>query len=119
MNVAFAPNTLYNEHLNWLKNLSVCKLQVKSFQEDLSRQFGSVKTKEILPLVEQFQNKFIRQSEVIDELRHQIKEHENHLESLRSKEHYLMLEHIQLRGEFLRFYDLFIELERDFEEFLA
>jgi hypothetical protein len=33
--------------------------------------------------------------------------------------HLLLLTHVGLREQYNRFYDLYIELERDFDEFLA
>lgn len=119
MNSAMAQNLLFTEHNLWLKNLDQVKFEFKDLQIRLERALPHLHSKPLLARVEQFQNRFIRQREVVDELRHEIKQHENHLEKMDQPAHLLLLEHVGLRDQFSRFYDLFIELERDFDEFLA
>ncbi len=119
MNNTATQNLLFTEHVAWLRELDQAKHQVKDLESRLEAsmvQFGQSK---MLAKVESYQNRFIRQREVIDELRHEIKQHENHLEQMDQPTHLLLLSHIALREQFNRFYDLFIELERDFDEFLA
>ena len=119
MNEAIAQNLLYTEHNLWLKNLDQLKAGCKDLQGRLELLITKFKKPELLARIEQFQNRFIRQREVIDELRHEIKQHENHLEQNNFPSHILLLEHNELREKYSRFYDLFIELERDFDEFLV
>ena len=119
MNQTSAQSMLFTEHLNWLRSMAQTKNQFKELQSRLEHAIPHFSNTENMPRVEQFQNRFIRQREVIDELRHEIKQHENHLEQKDQPNQLLLLTHISLRNQFNRFYELYIELERDFDEFLA
>lgn len=119
MNNSSAQNLLYTEHLNWLKVLAQSKVQLADLESRLSSSIGQLEHTKMLAKVESFQNRFIRQREVVDELRHEIKQHENHLERMDQPSHLLLLTHVGLREEMVRFYDLYLELQRDFDEFLA
>ena len=119
MSTATAENLLFTEHTSWIKNLDQVKLEFKDLQARLERALPLLHSRLMMAKVEQFQNRFIRQREVVDELRHEIKQHENHLERKDEPTHVLLLNHVALRDQYNRFYDLFVELERDFDEFLA
>jgi hypothetical protein len=112
-------NLLFTEHKVWLSQLEGTKQQFAELQQRLQTGLKGLNHSTMLAKAESFQNRFIRQKEVIDELRHEIKQHENHLESLDQPTHLLLLTHVNLRDQYQRFYELFIELERDFDEFLA
>lgn len=112
-------NLLLSEHLTWLSKLDSTKRYFKELELKLQTSFKGKEASFMLPLVESFQNRFIRHREVIDELRHEIKQHENHLEKMDQPTHLLVLTHSNLRDQYNRFFELFIELERDFDEFLA
>lgn len=119
MAIEITQNNLLTEHLNWLSKLDNAKLSFKDLELRLQNGLKEFIGAKMLPLVESYQNRFIRQREVIDELRHDIKQHENHLQKLDQHPHLLLLTHVNLRDQFKRFFELFIELERDFDEFLA
>ncbi len=119
MSTAIAQNLLFTEHILWIKNLDQVKIEFKELQSRLEKALPNFQSQPILARVEQFQNRFIRQREVVDELRHEIKQHENHLERLDEPTHVLLMNHVTLRAQYNRFYELFIEMERDFDEFLA
>lgn len=119
MNQTSAQSMLFTEHFNWLRAMDQAKNQFKELQSRLEDVIPHFSYTESMARAEQFQNRFIRQREVIDELRHEIKQHENHLEQMDQPNQFLLLTHISLRNQFNRFYDLYIELERDFDEFLA
>lgn len=114
-----AQNKLFSEHVQWLNYIETTKPKICDLRQKLADVIPHFTGTQMMPCVEQFQNRFIRQREVIDELRHEIKQHENHLERLDQPSHLLLLTHISLREQFNRFLDLYIELERDFDEFLA
>jgi hypothetical protein len=114
-----AQAQLFSEHINWLRMIDQTKAQFRELQRRLELSLPQLNHTSMMVRVEQFQNKFIRQREVIDELRHEIKQHENHLQRLDQPSHLLLLTHISLRDQFNRFYDLYIELQRDFDEFMA
>jgi hypothetical protein len=112
------------EHLTWLKHLDFYKSQLDIMKKELSDFAKESTSKKVGPKVEQFQNQFIRQREVIDTLRHNVKQHENEIERMtRFALEYLRdrvtRDHMVLRDEYNRFVELFIELEQDFHDFLA
>lgn len=107
------------EHIGWLSKLDSTKMCFKALELQLQDGLKEFTKARLMPQVESFQNRFIRQREVIDELRHEIKQHENHLQQLDQPAHLLLLTHVNLRDQFNRFLELFVELERDFDEFLA
>lgn len=119
MAAEITQNLLFTEHLNWLHKLDNAKLSFKDLEQRLQIGFSEFANAKMLPQVESFQNRFILQREVIDVLRHEIKQHENHLQQLDQPTHLLLLMHLNLSDQFYRFFELFIELERDFDEFLA
>jgi len=119
MATEITQNLLLTEHLSWLTKLDNAKFHFKDLELRLQNGLKETTDASLLPQAESFQNRFIRQKEVIDELRHEIKQHENHLQRLDQPSHLLLLTHVNLREQYNRFYELFIELERDFDEFLA
>lgn len=116
--------TIEKEHLTWLKHLDFYKTQLNVMDKELMGFAKESSSKKVAPKVEQFQNQFIRQREVIDLLRHNVKQHENEIERMtRFALEYLRdrvtKDHYVLRGEYNRFVELFIEMEQDFHDFLA
>lgn len=73
---------------------------------------------------ERFQNRFIRQNEVIDTLLHEIREQEALLAKF-AKAHPVALEHVHfmnptnLREKMNSFYTLYADLKDDFHRYLA
>ncbi|MEI6508591.1 MAG: hypothetical protein WCO54_08890 [Bacteroidota bacterium] len=115
--------SLTTEHIFWLEYIEHAKLELKSMQERLIEHLPTFSNK-MLARVEQFQNRFIRQKEVTDILRHNIKAHENDIERMtRLSLDYLQLrvanDHTVLKNEYNRYVELFVELVQDFNEFLA
>jgi hypothetical protein len=79
---------------------------------------------EVMAELEHFQNRFIREREVIDELRHDIKQEENVLEKeLRDHpvaiEHRYFTDHTDLRDRFTIFEKLYRELKQEFQQWLG
>jgi len=118
-----AQNDIATEHISWLNYIDHSKQELKEMQNKLVELTPTFSTK-MLARVEQFQNRFIRQKEVTDILRHDIKAHENDIERMvRLSLDYLQLkvasDHLVLQNEFKRYVELFVELVQDFNEFLA
>ena len=116
--------TIEKEHLIWLKHLEFYKTQLDVMEKELQGFAKESSSKKVAPKIEQFQNQFIRQREVIDLLRHNVKQHENEIERMtRFALEYLRdrvtKDHYVLRAEYGRFVELFIEMEQDFHDFLA
>lgn len=120
MNTALsAEDLLTSEHVNWLRSIENYKLELSTMQHQLEDILPKAIGKGTMARVEQFQNKFIRQREVIDELRHEIKQHENRLDKMNAPDTLIFVEHIGLRETYNRFFDLFIEMRQDFIDFLS
>lgn len=115
---------LHFEHTTWLNALAFYKEEIGIFE----RRLGEVATRntatEVLAKLEHFQNRYIREREVIDELRHDIKAHENSLEK-EAKEHPVALEHryfadhSELRERMVTFEKLYRELKNEFHRWVA
>jgi hypothetical protein len=116
--------TIEKEHIIWLKHLDFYKTQLNIMEKELQGFAKESSSKKVAPKIEQFQNQFIRQREVIDLLRHNVKQHENEIERMtRFALEYLRdrvtKDHMVLRSEYVRFVELFIGMEQDFHDFLA
>lgn len=116
--------SIEKEHLTWLKHIDFYKSQLQVMGKELQLFAKESTSKKVAPRIEQFQNQFIRQREVLDELRHTIKQHENEIERMtRFALEYLRdrvtKEHLVIRADFRRYVELFIEMEQDFHDFLA
>lgn len=112
------------EYLQWLKEIDFYKSQLKKMQGELEAFLPTFYSRDFAARVEQFQNRFIRQREVIDILRHDVKAHENSFEALRilptpDLRDRVERMHNRLRKDVIVFVDLFVELEQDFNDFLA
>ncbi len=117
-------SALETEHLVWLKHLAFYKEQLGVMEREIADFVQSKPPKSILPKVEQFQNQFIHQRNVIDELRHKVKAHENEIErmtnfALEYLRDRVTREHIVVKAEYKRFVELFLAMEQDFHDFLA
>lgn len=117
--VASAEDLLTSEHRQWLRSIELYKVELSSLQHQLEDLISDAKIRGTMARIEQFQNKFIRQKEVIDELRHEIKQHENKLEKMNVPDTHIYIEHVGLREEFNRFFDLYIEMRHDFIDFIS
>ena len=115
---------LHNDHKLWLNTLAFCKEEISILEhrmEDIARRNNN---QGIMAELEHFQNRYIRQREVIDELRHELKQHENALEK-EAKEHPIALEHrlfndhVSHRDEMETFEKLYRELKAEFMAWLV
>jgi hypothetical protein len=115
---------LHFEHQVWLNTLQFCKDEITIFE----RRMGELATRNTNPTLlaelEHFQNQYIRQREVIDVLRHDIKQHENFLEK-ESLEHPTAIDrrsftdHAELRNQMETFEKLYRELKDEFYRWVA
>jgi len=67
---------------SWKRELSSSKEEIKSFEKELAGLASHSHNRDIFPHIEHFQNNFIRQKEVIDELRHDLPDSPRRLESI-------------------------------------
>jgi predicted secreted Zn-dependent protease len=124
METMTSSTSIEKEHFTWLKHMDFYKVQLSQMEKELQSFAKESSSKKVSPRIEQFQNQFIRQREVMDVLRHNIKQHENEIERMtRFALEYLRdrvtKDHMVLRAEYRRFIELFISMEQDFHDFLA
>lgn len=114
---------IHSEHIEWLSNLSSRKNEIQSFNKRLGDILKSNNSFAIAANVEHFQNQFIRQNEVIDELRHDIKQYENELvkqvaASAVSIGERIPVDHPGLRDQMETFEKIYDELKLEFDTFI-
>lgn len=116
---------LHEENKFWVTELIFFKDELSYFDKQLSKIVSANTSQDILAKVEHFQNQFIRQREVIDELKHNIKASENQLEVFAKTHneialgHALFADHVELRDETETFKKLYTEMKDEFRRFLA
>ena len=110
-----------DELQSWKRELSSTKEEIKSFEQELANLTCKHQNREVLAHVEHFQNNFIRQKEVIDELRHDLPDSRNKVENIfNSRSHSEEEEHdvhAHLADRMETFRKLYSELKDDFQRF--
>jgi hypothetical protein len=115
---------LHFDHMEWLNSLQFYKEEIGIFERRLEEIVRRNNKHEVMAELEHFQNQFIREREVIDELRHDIKAAENLLEK-EAREHPVAIEHryftdhTELRDRFQTFEKIYRELKSEFHQWLA
>ncbi len=115
---------LHSEHTEWLNKLSFNKDEIQSFNNRLAEVIKANNSIEVAANVEHFQNQFIRQREVIDELRHEIKQYENNLvmqveANPVASDHRIVVDHPGLRDQMETFEKIYSDLKNEFNHFLS
>jgi Asp-tRNA(Asn)/Glu-tRNA(Gln) amidotransferase C subunit len=115
---------LHTEHLEWLSKLVFYKEEIQSFNNRLGEIVKANTIKDVTAQAEHFQNQFIRQNEVIDELRHEIKAHENVLTKQVeanpvASDHRVSEDHSVIRDKVVTFEKIYGELKQEFTKFLS
>lgn len=110
-----------DELQSWKRELSSTKEEIKSFEQELTNLACKTHNREVLAQVEHFQNNFIRQKEVIDELRHDLPDSRSKVENIfNSRYQSPDEEHDQqakLADRMETFRKLYHELKDDFQKF--
>jgi len=106
---------------SWKRELSSSKEEIKSFEKELAGLAAHSHNRDIFPHIEHFQNNFIRQKEVIDELRHDLPDSTRRMESIfystsNGTEHDV---HAELLDRMDMFRKLYLELREKFRRFEA
>jgi hypothetical protein len=115
---------LHFEHEVWAKELAFLKDEVAFFERRLEELVTKNTNKDMLALLEQFQNRFIRQKEVIDELNHDINIHEDKLQQF-IEQHPVAIDrvhfndHSTLRNNIETNRKLYSELKEEFFKFMS
>ena len=115
---------LHNDHKLWLNTLDFCKDEIAILERRMEEIAARNTVSEVLAELEHFQNQYIRQREVIDEMRHELKQHENALEKeVRDHpiavEHRLFNDHGAHRDAMATFEKIYRELKDEFMRWLA
>ncbi|HQW06335.1 MAG: hypothetical protein IPH05_01905 [Flavobacteriales bacterium] len=115
---------LHNDHKLWLNTLEFCKQEIDILEHRMEEIVKRNTGKEVMAELEHFQNQYIRQREVIDELRHDLKQHENELvkEAMDHPvaiDHRLFGDHAEQRDAMHTFEKLYNELKAEFMRWLV
>jgi hypothetical protein len=116
---------LHIEHEIWLNELSFYQDELKILERHLLEIVKNNTARNVMKEVEHFQNQFIRQKEVLDELSHDIREHEAIIVSKVKQLNPIQVEkrkfddHNELREYFSTFKKLYAELKSDFLSFVG
>lgn len=115
--------SLHLEYQLWIRELAFYKEEIKIYEQHLELLVARNTKKEFHAQVEQFQNRFIRQKEVIDLLKHNLNISEKQLAafvydlSTPGLESIKMDNHTKLREEMMTFRKIYKELKHDFRLF--
>lgn len=115
---------LHFEHKLWDNQLNFAAEEIKIYEDRLEYLSTRNTDKDMLAKLEHFQNQFIRQKEVIDELKHKIKLHEQELAGFAEDnpiaiDHRHFQDHTGFRDEMNTFNKLFAELKQEFQQYSA
>lgn len=115
---------LHFEHNLWLNELKFFREELEIFEHRLDELVKRYTTESVLTRLEQFQNKFIHQREVIHELKHKVKAHEKQLAAFAEEhpvavDHQYFNDHTSLRDEMQQYRSIFNELKENFFRYLA
>lgn len=115
---------LHTEHTNWSKKLNFVKDEIASYKNRLEDVVQANTKTEVLAELEHFQNQFIRQNEVIDELLHDINAEEAKVvasakSNIVASDHRRMDENTELVERMETFNKLYDELKNDFTSYLT
>ncbi|MCB0663683.1 MAG: hypothetical protein KDC24_13135 [Saprospiraceae bacterium] len=109
------------EHRVWRNELNFFADELKIYEHQLEELVGKG-IKEMMPRLEHFQNSFIRQKEVLDELNHDINVHEQALAYAMSNDTDEtpagLYNHDESREKFETFKSIYADLKADFMQFL-
>ena len=115
---------LYFELKVWLNELNFFKEEIGFFENRLMEVARKNTDRQMMVELEHFQNQFIRQKEVIDETRHDVKQAENQLERIAhdqpiASDHLYFEDHTSLRETMNTFRDIYTDLKKEYLRFLA
>jgi hypothetical protein len=108
----------------WLNEFKFYKDEIRIFNHRLEEIVTKNTGMEAMRDLEHFQNQYIRQIEVLDELRHEVKQHENALET-EAKDHPIGIDHKffedhgELRGQVEQYKKIYYDLKTEFMRFLT
>ncbi|HEV7331129.1 MAG TPA: hypothetical protein VGN63_08830 [Flavisolibacter sp.] len=114
---------LHQEYHTWIDELNFCKEEITIFESQLAGSVSKITGSNALAQVEHFQNQFIREKEVIDELKHKLHISEKQLAGFVKDLSGLGLEsirmdnHSKLREDMHIFRKIYASLKEEFRHF--
>ena len=115
---------LHFDHKLWINELKFFEMQLVVFQERLEEIVARfINNSNVLAEIEAFQNRIIRQNEVIDEIKHKIRLREQDLENISNdktigSDHIFYKQHDSEREEMDTFIKLYQDMRISFMQFL-
>lgn len=115
---------LHFEHKVWVSNMKFYLDELMIFENRLKEIIGRYTKVEVTSRVEHFQNQFIRQREVAQQLISKCNDHEKFLGN-QAKDHPIAIDHVlfadhtRLRDEVTIYDKIYRELKTDFMNFLT
>jgi hypothetical protein len=114
----------HTEHTDWTAKLQFYKDEIKIMQNRLDEVVAKNNGKELMVLVEYFQNQLIIKRNNLDELLHEVKQDDKKLENIINKnavatDHKKLDDHKEEREDVAAFEKYFNELRKEFNVFLA
>lgn len=115
---------LHDEHRTFIAELDFAAIEIKTFVHRLEEVAIANTKLEVMQQVERFQNQFIRQQEVIDELRSMIHHSEITIAEIArannvATDHRKAEDHAELRNHLETFKIIYAELKSEFLKFLT
>lgn len=114
---------LHFEHTLWQNELSFFQDELAIYEKRLEKIVNGTKDNGVLAELEHFQNQFIRQKEVLDQLKHDIKVHEQAIgRMLREKTDIPETDvdrHNEVEEDLSMYRKIYGELKGEFLQFLA
>ncbi|MCB0754640.1 MAG: hypothetical protein H6603_06720 [Flavobacteriales bacterium] len=114
---------LHFEHNVWTNNMKFYYDEVKTFENRLEELVAKNSKTEVTSQIEHFQNQFIRQKEVAEQIISKCKDHDKFLAN-QAKDHPIAIDHVlfadhtKLRDEVETFDKIYRELKTEFMSFL-
>ncbi len=114
---------LHFDHKLWMNELKFFEMQLSVFKEKLEQVVKSNSETSVLARVEAFQNRIIRQNDVIDEIKHKLRLREQDLDKLKDSDsvnrgELLFEEYESEKDEMNTFIRLYQEMRDDFKSFV-
>ena len=116
---------LHFEHKVWMNELNFFEDEIMTFEhrlEELAKQ--NLTKRDVMVELEHFQNQFIRQKEVINELKHDIRMHQQYLTGVAeanptTSDQPKFQDHTNLRERMETFRKIYLDLKTEFFQYAA
>lgn len=113
---------MHAAHAEWQKKIRLYRSELATLNQQLDEVVLNKPPQELMAAIEHFQNQFTVQSEVLDIMRHDFKQHENDIEArqndIKKLDIDLLGNHKNHEERLEQFEKLFAELKEEFSEFL-